>query len=180
MSIEHGIFLTDAQARGAAERGMTLVPTLRIYRLVRGMIERGALPAAFRPRVEEAVAAHPEAVRRARDAGLAIALGTDYSTPEQHGTNRLEFDELVRAGLSAAEALVAATTAGAELLARVETGPALRGRVGLDRARVGVVEAGAVSDGVVFSRDPREPGAFSDPESIVAVILGGRVVHSRS
>ncbi|MFT4232001.1 MAG: amidohydrolase family protein [Leucobacter sp.] len=132
LSIEHGIFLTDAQAARAAERGMTLVPTLRIYRLVQRMIEAGSLPAAFRSRVDAAVAAHPRAVLRARDAGLAIALGTDYGTAEQHGTGRLEFDALIVAGLTPQEALVAATRSGAELLARVSggAGPAGRGGAG--------------------------------------------------
>src|SRR5690606_37038221 len=89
-SIEHGIFLTDTQASRAAERGLTLVPTLRIYREVQQMIDRGTLPAAFRARVDEAVAAHPRAVLRARDAGLALAVGTDAGTPEQHGSGALE------------------------------------------------------------------------------------------
>ncbi|QBE48625.1 amidohydrolase family protein [Leucobacter triazinivorans] len=165
LSIEHGIFLTDAQARRAAERGMTLVPTLRIYRLVQGMIDAGSLPAAFRARVDEAVAAHPRAVLRARDAGLAIALGTDYGTVEQHGTGRLEFDALVGAGLSPQEALLAATRSGAELLARVAD---------VADSPTGAIAEGALADAVILRRDPREPGALSDPESIVAVLLGGR------
>lgn len=177
MSIEHGIFLTEEQARRAAERGMTLVPTLRIYRLVRGMIEAGSLPGALRARVEEALASHPEAVRRARDAGLAIALGTDYGTPDQHGTNAREFDALVAAGLSPEEALIAATRSGAELLARVE------GAEGADPdpsrhagTPVGRIAEGAPADGVILRRDPRLPGALSDPASIAGVLLGGRLL----
>lgn len=165
MSLEHGIFLTDEQARRAAARGMTLVPTLRIYRLLRRMIDAGSLPTAFRTRVDEAVAAHPRAVLRARDAGLAIALGTDYGTVEQHGTGRLEFDALVEAGLTPQEALLAATRSGADLLARV-AGPA--------EPPAGVVAEGALADAVILRRDPRGRGALSDPGSVVAVLLGGR------
>jgi imidazolonepropionase-like amidohydrolase len=168
LSLEHGIFLTDAQARRAAVRGMTLVPTLRIYRLVRRMIDAGSLPAAFRARVEEAVAVHPLAVQRARDAGLAIALGTDYGTAEQHGTGRLEFDALVEAGLTPQEALLAATRTGAELLARVA------GSEDSGEPPAGAIAEGALSDAVILRRDPREPGALSDPESVFAVLLGGR------
>lgn len=169
-SIEHGIFLTDRQAKRAAERGMTLVPTLRIYRLVQRMIDEGALPEAFRRRVDEAVGAHPEAVRRARDAGLAIALGSDYSTLEQHGTNALEFDALRgrTVGLSAAEALIAATRAGAELLARVAPDPA--------QAPSGRIENGEIADGVILNQDPREIGVLSDPTRVVAVLLGGQLL----
>ncbi|MFA5608390.1 MAG: amidohydrolase family protein [Leucobacter sp.] len=168
-SIEHGIFLTDEQARRAAEHGMTLVPTLRIYRLVQRMIDERALPAAFRARVEEAVGAHPSAVLRARDAGLALAIGTDSGAPDQHGSGAREIDALNEAGLSPEEALLAATRGGAELLARVQVPPAAD-------APTGTIVSGAVADAVILNRDPRTPGALSDPTAIVAVILGGRAV----
>ena len=169
LSIEHGMYLTEAQAERAAERGMTLVPTLRIYRLVQRMIAEGALPAAFRPRVDEAVAEHTRAVRRARDAGLAIALGTDYGTTEQHGTNRLEFDALLAAGLSPQEALLAATRSGAALLARAALDPA--------SAPDGRIADGSVADAVLLRADPRRPGALGDPHAVAAVIRDGAIVH---
>lgn len=168
ISLEHGIFLTADQAARAAEAGLTYVPTLRIYTLVQAMIAGGELPASFEPRVREAVRAHPNAVRIARDAGLAIALGTDYGTPAQHGTGRLEFDALVASGLTPAEALVAATRGGAALMARVDPdqNPALAGRIA----------PGAPADAVLLNRDPREPGALAAPGAVAAVILAGRVV----
>lgn len=138
-SIEHGIFLSNEQAQHAADRQMTLVPTLRIYRLVRDMIRQGSLPAAFRARVDEAVGAHPRAVLRARDAGLAIAVGTDSGAPEQHGSGAHEIIALIEAGLTPNEALIAATRSGAELLDLPENHSAL-----------------------VFDRDPRTPGVLSD------------------
>lgn len=171
-SLEHGIFLTEEQARRAAKVGLTFVPTLRIYSLVQAMIASGELPASFEPRVREAVAAHTQAVRIARDAGLSIALGSDYGTPEQHGTGRLEFDALVAAGLTPAEALVAATRGGAALMACVDPDQ--------NRALAGRVTPGAPADAVLFTRDPREPGAFSAPGAIAAVILAGRVVAPAS
>lgn len=172
VSLEHGIFLTAEQAARAAEVGLTFVPTLRIYSLVQAMIAAGELPASFAPRVREAVQAHPHAVRIARDAGLAIALGSDYGTPAQHGTGRLEFDALVAAGLTPTEALVAATRGGALLMARVDPdqNPALAGRI----------TPGAPADAVLLTRDPREPGAFSAPGAVAAVMLAGRVVASAS
>lgn len=170
MSIEHGIFMTAAQAARAADAGMTLVPTLLIYRHVQRMIAAGELPAAFAKRVGEAVAAHPASVRTARDAGLAIALGTDFSTPEQHGTNRAEFDALVAAGLSTSEALTAATRSGALLLARVA----------IDPAPSGLIAEGEIADAVIFNRDPHASRNFSDPSSVVAIISGGRYIDIAS
>jgi imidazolonepropionase-like amidohydrolase len=159
---------------------MTLVPTLRIYRLVQRMIDAGSLPAALLTRVDEAVGAHPRAVLRARDAGLRVALGTDYGTPQQHGANAREFDALVGAGLTPGEALLAATRAGAELLARVapQDPAAVRDRAAAPdpAALAGRIAEGAVADGVILRRDPSQPGALSDPESIAAVLLGGRAI----
>ncbi|QIK63929.1 amidohydrolase family protein [Leucobacter viscericola] len=165
MSIEHGIYLTDAQAKRAANRGMTLVPTLRIYRLVQRMISSGALPSAFRARVDEAVVTHPRAVLRARDAGLPVALGTDYGTAEQHGSNRREFDALVEAGLTPGEALVAATRAGAALLSRVA--------VDLTVVSDGRIAEGSIADAVILRNDPNIPGVLSAPEAVFAVVRGG-------
>lgn len=174
-SIEHGMFLTAEQAARAAERGLVLVPTLRIYRQVRAMIEAGELPAAFAARVDEAVAAHPGAVRLARDAGLSIALGSDSGTPAQHRTALREFAALVDAGLSPEEALVAATRTGAELLASTaEPGsPAPSGRIAV----------GEVADAVLLNVDPSDPAnrnAIGDPSAVDAVILGGRAILPRA
>lgn len=174
-SIEHGMFLTAEQAARAAERGLVLVPTLRIYRQVRAMIEAGELPAAFAARVDEAVAAHPGAVRLARDAGLSIALGSDSGTPAQHRTALREFAALVDAGLSPEEALVAATRTGAELLASTaEPGsPAPSGRIAV----------GEVADAVLLNVDPSDPAnrnAVGEPSAVDAVILGGRAILPRA
>ncbi|GAA1781058.1 amidohydrolase family protein [Leucobacter iarius] len=174
-SIEHGMFLTAAQAARAAERGLVLVPTLRIYRQVRGMIDAGELPGAFGPRVDEAVAAHPGAVRTARDAGLRIALGSDSGTPEQHRTALREFAALVEAGLTPEDALVAATRTGAELLAAV-AGPG-------SPAPSGRIAPGEIADAVLLNVDPSDPAnrdAIGDPSAVDAVILGGRTILPRA
>lgn len=231
-SIEHGIFLTREQAERAAVRGLTLVPTLRIYHLVAEMIAAGSLPQTFRARVAEATAAHPGAVRLARDAGLAIAVGTDSGTPDQHGTAKLEVDALVAAGLTPQEALLAATRSGAALLASVGQDSKERARSSDDRlgggaqrtgdswpggsepdgpgladqrlnargssaapsrsqatwssasrtpweplAAPGTISPGAPADAVLLRRDPREPGALSDPAAVVGVLLGGTWHH---
>ncbi|WP_369411221.1 amidohydrolase family protein [Leucobacter edaphi] len=152
-SIEHGMYLSAAQASRAAERGTFFVPTIRIYRLVLAMIDRGELPAAFRPRVADAVAAHPVAVRVARDAGVPIAVGTDSGTPEQHGSGWHELAALVEAGLTPGEALEAATAVGAALL----DGP----------------RGGLAADAVLLTRAPDSAEALRDPELVAAVIRGG-------
>jgi len=171
-SIEHGIFLTPEQAALGTERGTVLVPTLTIYLLVQEMIAAGRLPASFGPRVAEAVRAHPAAVRTARDAGMPIAVGSDYSTPEQHGTNLREVAELRRAGLDADEALTAATVTGARLLAAPSR--TANGRDPLDLA--GRLVPGARADAVLLRSDPAVAETFRDPDAVVAVVQEGRLV----
>ncbi len=161
-SIEHGIYLTDAQAARAAAAGVTFVPTLTIYRHVRDMVLRGELDGVPLPRITDVIAVHETAVRRARDAGLPIALGNDFTTPWQHGTNLVEIGSLIRAGLTAGEALTAATRSGARLLADGGTG---------------VIEPGARADAVLLRRDPQDPATYDDPAHVVAVVQGGAVVH---
>lgn len=161
-SIEHGIFLSPEQAHVAAARGTTFVPTLTIYRDVLRMIDDGELPAVFRPRVAEAVVAHRLAVQRAAEAGVAIAVGTDFGTVRQHGRNREELTALHQAGLSAEEVLHAATVIGARLIG----GPV-----------TGVLEPGSPADCSVWRRDPLTPQAWNDPHAIAAVVKAGAVTQ---
>lgn len=160
-SIEHGIFLTEAQAAAAASAGTVLVPTLRIYQDVAELASTGVLPAALEARARAVVAAHPEAVRIARDAGVRIALGTDFGSPAQHGRVLEELSALVAAGLGPEEALVAATRVGAELV----EGPDTDG---------GVFAPGRRFDAIVLGQEP-SAAAFDAPGLVTAVFQGGRL-----
>jgi len=95
-------------------------------------------------------------VAAARDAGVPIYLGTDAGGSLPHGLVAREAAELVNAGLSNVEALVAASW-GARAWLR---------RPGLDE--------GASADLVVYQADPRaDIGVLAAPEHIV---LRGKVV----
>ncbi|GAA3633667.1 amidohydrolase family protein [Kineosporia mesophila] len=160
-SIEHGMYLTAGQARRAAEAGLTFVPTLTIYRHLRDLIESGALTGVPLARITDAIAAHDRAVLHARDAGLPLALGSDFGSPEHHGTNLVEIGALLRAGLSGPQALLAATRNGARLL-RDEAG--------------GVIAPGKRADAVILDADPTDPATYDDPSHVVAVIQEGHLV----
>lgn len=160
-SIEHGIFLTAEQAKAGAARGTVLVPTLAIYAEVLQMAEDGELPASVLERTRRVVAAHPAAVRTAQEAGMRVALGSDFGTSAQHGRNLVEIDHLARAGLGGLGALLAATRNGAQLLG---TGS-------------GLLEVGAVFDAVLLDGDPRQTEIFHRPEAVVGVFLGGTRVR---
>jgi imidazolonepropionase-like amidohydrolase len=100
-----------------------------------------------------------QAVRIARDAGVKIALGTDFISREQHGTNLREIASVADAGLSVEEALLAATRNGAELLGIGD--------------RFGRIAPGYVFDAIVLDHDPSDL-AFARTGQIGGVFKSGQ------
>ena len=161
-SIEHGIYLTASQATRARDAGVTLVPTLTIYRYVRDMVETGQLRGVPLARIADVVAVHEGVVRLAKEAGLPLAVGSDFTTTEQHGRNLVEIGSLMRAGLTSAEALLAATRNGATLMNDPDGG---------------VIAPGYRADAVILASDPALPSTFEDPANVAAVVKDGVIVH---
>ena len=115
-SIDHGSFLDDDVIGLMAERGTWLVPTLLAAHGVVAEAESGkALQAGIEEKAREAAASASDSVRRAVDAGVQIAMGTDCPV-SPHGTNLQELVLMEQAGLSAAGCLQAATLNAARLL----------------------------------------------------------------
>ncbi len=103
-----------------------------------------------------------ESLRRLRELGGRVALGTDAGNPAVfHGLAvHRELELMVRAGYSPLEAIVAATETAAE-------------KLGVERDH-GTVEPGKVADMVILSADPLQD--ISNTHKIEIVIKGG-VVH---
>ena len=163
-SIEHGVWLTEADAALMAERGTTLVPTLAVYRHLGDAAERGELPAAAAERARAVAGVLGEAVRIADAAGVPVALGSDFAHRDLHGHNLSEIALLRRAGLSPERALLAATRVGAELC-------------GIDD-EVGSLTVGRRFDAVVLDEDPGDLGLFERPDAVRAVFRDGRAVRA--
>jgi imidazolonepropionase-like amidohydrolase len=158
-SIEHGVFLTEADAALMAARGCVLVPTLAIYDQLAAQARAGHLSG---PRADRALAVGErlgEAVAIARAAGVPIALGTDFGHRDDHGRNLAEITMLHRAGLPLEAALLAATAAGADLCG-----------VG---GRLGRLEPGYQFDAIVLDDDPSDPDIFTRPGCVTAVFQRG-------
>jgi len=149
-SIEHGIYLDDEAIDLMLERGTWLVPTLVAPQGVLDAVAAGVqLPPEVVEKAEQVLEIHRRAFRRAVEAGVRIAMGTDSGvTP--HGRNLRELELMVAGGMSPADALVATTRSAAELMGVGE--------------RLGTLEAGKLADLVVVDGDPY---AFGD--------LAGRV-----
>jgi len=116
-TIEHGFYVDGECLDLFAETGATFVPTLSI---MHRLVERGeafGVPEYGLRKAENASEAHFEATRRAYEAGVPIALGTDFLGPEPvaHGENALEAELFVEeVGMSEHEAIVAGTGTAAE------------------------------------------------------------------
>jgi imidazolonepropionase-like amidohydrolase len=155
--IEHGTGLTDELIDEMAARGTALVPTLINVENFPGIADSAAKYPAYADHMRELYAGASGVVRRAAEAGVPVYAGTDAGGGIAHGRIVDEIEALHAVGLSAADALGAASWAAREWLGR----PAL--------------VAGTPADLVVYREDPRSRlGALRSPEVIV---LRGRPVR---
>ena len=160
-SIDHGLLLTEEDAQLMAARGCWLVPTVTIQRDLQRWAAEGTLPAAASGPLREAASHWGEAVKIARAYGVKIALGSDYITREQHGTNLREIASVAEAGLTTEEALLAGTRNGAELLSIGD--------------RYGRIAPGYAFDAILLDDDPGDL-AFARQGKVGGVFKSGRPV----
>ena len=138
-SIEHGTY-TDAQTNACSSRSSAwLVPTMVAPHAALAQARAGARSAATLAKAEEAVAAHNENIAKAIRDGVRIAFGTDSGVSD-HGKNAKEFALLVKAGMTPAAAIRAATIDAATLLDRAD--------------RIGQLEPGKDADIVAVATSP--------------------------
>ncbi len=116
-SIEHGIWLDDEAIEMMLERGTWLVPTLLAPQGVIDAAEAGAAIAESSvQKSREVIAAHRESFRRAVEAGVKVAMGTDCPVAP-HGENLRELALMCEHGaMSPLDAWRAATSGAAQLL----------------------------------------------------------------
>jgi imidazolonepropionase-like amidohydrolase len=162
-TIEHGMYLSrrpDLLAAMAAH-GQVLVPTLSGYYWMAGLgdvIDESRAPSVpeMPPTLVELARSNlregAASMRAARQAGVKIAVGSDVSA----GTG-LEIQRMVRHGLTAAEALVAATKTGAEALGLAE--------------HIGTVAEGKLADLLIVDGDPLEEPELLDDASKIWLVL---------
>jgi imidazolonepropionase-like amidohydrolase len=159
-SIEHGIYLDDEAIEMMLARGTFLVPTLVAPHGVIEAVEAGAsIPEPIVRKARAVLEVHRQAFRRAVEAGVRIAMGTDSGvTP--HGQNLRELALMVEGGMSPTDVLVATTRTAAELLGLAD--------------ELGTIEVGKRADLVVVDGDPLDFDGLS--KRIAAVYQDGRLV----
>jgi imidazolonepropionase-like amidohydrolase len=138
-SVEHGIDLDDDTLSDMVKRGTVWVPTIdhnRYY--VDAKDEYGFAPESI-PALQAYIEKNLESARRAVKAGVKIAMGSD-AVFSMFGQNTRELGWLVKAGMTPAQALAAATTIPAALLDREH--------------ELGAIAAGYLADIVAVDGDP--------------------------
>jgi imidazolonepropionase-like amidohydrolase len=159
-SIEHGIYLDDEAIALMLEHDAYLVPTLVAPHGVLRAVEAGVpIPPNVLVKASEVIETHRDSFRRAVEAGVKIAMGTDAGVVP-HGTNLEELALMAQGGMTPADVLVATTKTAAELM-------------GLEQ-ELGTIEAGKRADLVAVSGDPFDFGDLR--ERIEAVYRDGLIV----
>jgi imidazolonepropionase-like amidohydrolase len=117
-SIEHGSFLEDDTLQEMKNKHVYLVPTLSAgYWINKNNIDKLPPPIAVKARA--ALAHIHQTAQHAVKIGVPIALGTDAAVGP-HGKNAVEFELMTKDGMSPAQALMAGTANGADLLGIAE------------------------------------------------------------
>jgi imidazolonepropionase-like amidohydrolase len=160
-SIDHGIYLDDEAIELMLARGTWFVPTLVAPQGVLDAVAAGiSLPPAVVDKARMVIDVHRSAFRRAVEAGVRIAMGTD-SGVTAHGKNLRELQLMADGGMAPAAVLEATTRSAAQLL-------------GVDD-ELGTIAEGKLADLVVVAGDPYD---FTDLSDRVEQVWqgGGRVV----
>jgi imidazolonepropionase-like amidohydrolase len=158
-SIEHGYLIDDEGIDLALEHGTFLVPTMSTF----GNLERGTpMPPHVKEKKKRVAEEAEKRIAAAIERGVKIAIGTDAPV-SRHGHNLEELWRLVGLGMSPAAAIVAGTSASAELCGVLDT--------------LGTVEEGKFADLIVCDGDPLvDIRVLDDPSNIRYVIQAGRIV----
>jgi imidazolonepropionase-like amidohydrolase len=136
-SIEHGSYINDAGIAAMKQHGTYLVPTLY---LEDWMLANGNLPPFYRQKMADVSAVAKNNIRRAMQAGVKIAMGTDAAV-YPHGLNAHELDVYVnQLGMAPLAALQTATVNAADLMGW--------------SAKTGSLEAGKWADIIAVEKNP--------------------------
>jgi len=159
--VEHPLPRSDAAIRKMAERGVGAVPTLVPYIYIFDLW--GGYFGSTSRRFTFSKAANLEMLKRLRQAGVTVGVGTDLVVnwfrflPAPYIT---ELEQFVAAGMTVPEALVAATATGARLLDMGD--------------RLGTLEPGKLADVLVVQGEPDR--RLADLANVRHVVVDGRLV----
>src|SRR6516162_1188858 len=153
-SIEHGMYISDADLKTMVAHGTYYVPTL----FVGEYVAEGRAAAGAKVWVDM-IKIHEDTFRRALKAGVKIAFGTDAGGFDWKIDPAKEFATMVKYGMTPAQALRSANMTAAELLGMQD--------------KTGSLEAGKFADVVAVPADPMAD--IQQLEHVNFVMKGGVV-----
>ena len=167
-SIEHGIGLNDEIIDRMLNQGTVLVPTLSAPLNILAHGIAAGIPPFVVEKTKKVLDMHIESLHKAKERGVAIAMGTDAGTPfNRHGENARELMFMVENGFSEMEALISATSAAARLL-------------GMEH-EIGSIEKGATADLLILRKNPvNYISSLREKGNLVSVFKAGKKCFSAS
>lgn len=170
--IEHPLAIPDQAITLMAKNGTGFVPTLTAFYnpLTFGYSSARIPPGGFHytmsRRFPVSHDSHIETVRKAREAGVKVSVGTDIPFENERRYPDDYFTELGflrAAGYSNAEVLAAATRVGADILGMGD--------------KLGTIQTGQLADLLVVAGDPLDD--IQNLRNMKVVVADGRVVRNR-
>jgi imidazolonepropionase-like amidohydrolase len=156
-SIEHGVYISDADLKTMVQKGIYYVPTIFVAEYVaQGRANEGAKVWL------DMIKVHADTFNRALKAGVKIVFGTDVGGFDWSIDPAVEFPLMVKYGMTPIQAIRAATTTAAELL-------------GMQKD-LGSVSPGKLADIVAVKGDPLKDIALL--EKVDFVMKGGEIIKS--
>ncbi len=159
--IEHGVMLTSREIGLMKEMDATLVTTLAVSL---GVANIPGLPDWMEKKVKQCAEANVETIRMAREAGIRIAYGTDFSNSQNspYLQNGSEFRAMTKVGMTPMEAIRAGTINAAHLM--------------MNENEIGSLEEGKLADLVIVDGDPlADIDVLTHADHVKLVMLGGKV-----
>ena len=141
-SLEHGMFLEDADLDAMAKNGTFLVPTMSVWDSMQYYARIVDWPETRRKRADDLREGSRNSVASAIGKRVPIALGTDAGGgAARHGRIAREAELMVDCGMQPIQALIAGTSNAARLIGENERG---------------TIERGKIADMVLLDADPLE------------------------
>ena len=138
-SVEHGHLMNDESIATLKKNGTYLVPTLYLLDWNKETMAKRNMPDYIQKKMQMVGAQAENNARKAFQAGVKIALGTDAAV-YPHGLNAHEFEVYTRLGMTNLQAIQSSLINGADLLGWSD--------------KVGTIEPGKWADIIAVDGDP--------------------------
>ncbi len=171
-NIDHGLFLDEEVVELMKDRGVSLVPTLSVIKIIYLQKERARTTNPYRiPNIEERSKqvwdAHQRSVKMALKAGVKVGSGTDATgNYGLHGNYAYELELLSDLGMTPIDVIKTATKVNSEILKQ--------------DTNIGTLEPGKFADLIVVEGDPlKDVRVLNDQTKIKFVMIGGNQVVNK-